>query len=92
MSEITAIAYSDTFCRLSGLREIALVQEMNVYGALGVEYQYMGERGGGLAATRLYVGVSCTRALEPAAHFAHVSAILTMSPAQWLDVYRSSYL
>jgi len=28
--------------KLSGLREIALAQEMNVYGALGVEYQYMG--------------------------------------------------
>ena len=46
------MAYSEPFWQLSGLREIALAQEMNVYGALGVEFQYMGECGGGLAALR----------------------------------------
>ena len=40
------MAYSDAFYQLSGLREIALAQEMNVFGALGVEFQYMGECGG----------------------------------------------
>jgi arginine-tRNA-protein transferase len=36
------IAHSDRL-QLSGLREIALAQEMNISGALSVAYQYMGE-------------------------------------------------